>query len=243
MRSTDRCWSRVEQGLIDEATIDKALTRLFTARFRLGMFDPPEMVPYAQIPIEVNDCAEHRALALQMARESIVLLKNADGFLPLDKAAVKKIAVIGPNADDDLVLLSNYFGFPSRSVTPLQGIRDKVGDGVEVLYAKGCGIRDEDTSGFADAVAVAEKADVVIAVMGLSQLVEGEEGQQEGVPEGLRSTGDRTDLDLPGVQDALLQAVAETGKPVVVVLLNGSAVAVNWADGECGGGGRVVVSW
>ena len=220
----------VEQGLIGETTIDTALTRLFTARFRLGMFDPPEMVPYAQIPIDVNDCDEHRTLALQTARESIVLLKNADGFLPLDKSGIKTIAVIGPNANDDLVLLSNYFGYPSHSVTPLQGIRNKAGDGVEVLYAKGCSIRSDDTSGFADAVALAEKADVVIAVMGLSQLVEGEEGQEEGVQAGLRSTGDRTDLDLPGVQDALLQAVTETGTPVIVVLLNGSAVAVNWAE-------------
>ncbi|HQE93685.1 MAG TPA: glycoside hydrolase family 3 C-terminal domain-containing protein [Anaerolineae bacterium] len=219
----------LEQGLIDEAAIDRALTRLFTVRFRLGMFDPPERVPYAQIPLEVNDSAAHRALALQTARESIVLLKNANDFLPLDKAALKKLAVIGPNADDELVLLSNYFGWPSRAVTPLQGIRDKVGADVEVLYAAGCDVRGKDTSGFAEAIAAAEKADVVIAVMGLSQLVEGEESQEEGVKNGQRSTGDRVDLDLPGVQEALLQAVAATGKPLVVVLLNGSAVAVNWA--------------
>ncbi len=219
----------VEQGLIDEATIDAALTRLFTLRFKLGMFDPPEMVPYAQIPIEVNDSAAHRALALETARESIVLLKN-DGVLPLNKAALKTIAVIGPNADDDLVLLGNYFGMPSRSVTPLQGIRDKARAGVEVLYVPGCGIRDYDKSGFAAAVAAAKQADVVIAVMGLSQLVEGEEGQEEGIKTGEHSTGDRTDLNLPGVQEALLQAVAATGKPLVVVLLNGSAVAVNWAE-------------
>lgn len=219
-----------QQGLIDEAAIDAALTRLFTLRFKLGMFDPPEMVPYAQIPIEVNDCEAHRALALQTARESIVLLKNDAGFLPLNKASLKTIAVIGPNADDDLVLLGNYFGLPSRSVTPLQGIRDKVSAGVEVLYAPGCDIRGKDTSGFAEAIAAAQQADVVIAVVGLSQLVEGEEGQEEGVKGDQRSTGDRTDLDLPGVQEALLQAVTDVGKPVVVVLLNGSAVALNWAE-------------
>jgi len=166
---------------------------------------------------------------LQTARESIVLLKNA-GVLPLNKASLKTIAVIGPNADDDLVLLGNYFGIPSRSVTPLQGIRDKAGAGVEVFYVPGCGIRDYDKSGFAAAVAAARQADVVIAVMGLSQLVEGEEGQEEGIKTGEHSSGDRTDLDLPGVQEALLQAVAATGKPLVVVLLNGSAVAVNWAE-------------
>jgi beta-glucosidase len=158
----------------------------------------------------------------------------------LDKAALKTIAVIGPNADDAQVLLSNYFGYPSRSVTPLQGIRDKVGDGVTVLYAKGCDVRSDDTSGFAAAVAAAARADVVIAVMGLAQLVEGEEGQQEGVPEGLRSTGDRSGLNLPGVQDALLQAVAATGTPLVVVLLNGSAVAVNWAEAHAA---AIVEAW
>jgi len=230
----------LEQGIIDEATIDVALTRLFTLRFKLGMFDPPEMVPYAQIPFEVNDCEVHRALARQVARESIVLLKNADGFLPLDKGGLKKIAVIGPNADDNLVLLSNYFGWPSYSVTPLQGIRDAVGEGVDVLYAQGCGIRDDDTSGFAEAVAAAQQADVVIALMGLSQLVEGEEGQEEGVKDGWRSTGDRDDIALPGVQEALLQVVADTGKPLVVVLLNGSAVAVNWAEAHAA---AIVEAW
>jgi beta-glucosidase len=219
----------VAQGLIDEATLDRSLKRLFTARFRLGMFDPPDRVPYAQIPIEVNDSEEHRALALRMAQASIVLLKNADGFLPLDKDA-GTIAVVGPNADDDVVLLANYNGTPSRSVTPLAGIREKMGGPGKVLYAKGCEIRSDDTSGFDEAVAAAEKADVVVAVMGLSQLIEGEEGQREGVEAGKRSTGDRSELRLPGVQDALLQAVEATGTPIVVVLLNGSAVAVNWAQ-------------
>lgn len=219
----------LEKGLLDEVTIDQAVTRLFTARFRLGMFDPPERVPYAQVPIEGNDSPEHRALALQTARESIVLLKNADGFLPLAKD-LKKVAVVGPNADDPVVMLGNYNGFPSRSVTPLVGIRTRVHDGTEVVYAQGCGVRSSDTSGFAAAVAAAQGADVVIAVMGLSQLIEGEEGQQEGVEEGQRSTGDRDTLDLPGLQDELLQALHATGTPIVVVLQNGSAVSVNWAE-------------
>lgn len=220
----------VAQGLIDEATIDRAVARLFTARFKLGMFDDPAQVPYAQIPIEVNDSPEHRALALRTAQESIVLLKNADGFLPLDRQKLRTVAVVGPNADDPIVLLGNYHGTPSSSVTPLQGLRAKLEPEVEVLYARGCGIRNADTSGFAEAVAVAERADVVIAFMGLSQLIEGEEGQEEGVEGGEHSTGDRTDLDLPGVQEALLEALYATGTPLVVVLLNGSAVAVNWAD-------------
>ena len=93
----------VEQGLISEVTIDQAVKRLFTARFRLGMFDPPEQVPYAQIPYEVNDSPEHQTLALRVARESIVLLKNESDFLPLKKE-IASIAVIGPNANDLQVL-------------------------------------------------------------------------------------------------------------------------------------------
>jgi beta-glucosidase len=127
----------VEQGLIDEATIDRSVERLFTARFRLGMFDPPEQVPYAQIPYQVVDSAEHRALALQAARESIVLLKNEGDLLPLAKD-VGSIAVIGPNADDLQVLLGNYNGTPSQAVTPLEGIRSMVSPGTVVYHAQGC---------------------------------------------------------------------------------------------------------
>jgi beta-glucosidase len=127
----------VEQGLIDEPTIDVSVKRLFTARFLLGMFDPPERVPYAQIPYEVVDCEAHRALALQAACESIVLLKNEDGFLPLRKD-LGSIAVIGPNADDLQVLLGNYSGTPSRAVTPLEGIRKAVSPSTKVYCAQGC---------------------------------------------------------------------------------------------------------
>ena len=131
----------VEQGLISEATIDRAVERLFTARFRLGMFDPPEQVPYAQIPYEVVDSPQHRALALQAARESIVLLKNEDDLLPLTKD-LGSIAVIGPNADDLSVLLGNYNGTPAEAVTPLEGIRKKLSPSTKLYYAQGCGLAD-----------------------------------------------------------------------------------------------------
>ncbi len=219
----------LEQGLIDEETIDRSVKRLMMTRMRLGMFDPPEMVAYAQIPIEVNDCAEHQALALRTARESMVLLKNADGFLPLDKS-IGTIAVIGPNADNVDVLLGNYNGTPSQPVTLLQGIKDKVGPQTQVLYARGCGIMGHDTSGYAEAVAVAEQADVVVFVGGLSQVLEGEEGQHESVPDGETSQGDRTKIELLPVQENLLRQLHATGRPVVLVLVNGSAIAVNWAD-------------
>ncbi len=132
----------VEQGLISEETIDRAVRRLFTTRFRLGMFDPPETVAYAQIPREVNDSPAHRALALQAARESIVLLKNEGGVLPLDKD-IASIAVVGPNADDVSVLLGNYNGTPGEPVVLLEGVRRKVSPATKLYYARGCHIASE----------------------------------------------------------------------------------------------------
>jgi len=126
----------VEQGLITEQEIDIAVKRLFKARFLLGMFDPPAMVPYALIPYEKNDCEEHRRLALRAAQESIVLLKN-DHLLPLSKN-LKSIAVIGPNANEVEVMLGNYNGVPSQPVTVLEGIKRKVNATTEVLFARGC---------------------------------------------------------------------------------------------------------
>lgn len=212
----------VQQGLITEAELDVSLQRLLEARLRLGMFDPPQMVPYASIPLEVNDCAAHRELALQTARESIVLLKN-DGLLPLG-AELKTLAVIGPNADDVDVLLGNYNGTPSVAVTPLQGLIERAGDAVQVTYARGCDLVGEDRSGFAEAVQVASEADVVVLVLGLSPRLEGEEGDSD-----LNRSGDRTYIELPPVQEALLREVAAAGKPLVLALTSGSALAVNWA--------------
>ena len=132
----------VRAGLLSEAELDTAVRRLFRARVRLGMFDPPNRVPYASIPYSVNDSEAHRALALETARKSMVLLKNARGVLPLDRN-LGTLAVIGPNANEVEVLLGNYNGFPSDPVTPLRGIREKVSPGTRVLYAKGTGLADE----------------------------------------------------------------------------------------------------
>ncbi|MGO9227679.1 MAG: glycoside hydrolase family 3 N-terminal domain-containing protein [Bryobacteraceae bacterium] len=126
----------VRAGLVKESEIDTSLRRLLTIRFRLGMFDPPEMVEYSRIPYSVNDSPAHRQLALDAARKSIVLLRNESHALPLSKS-LKTIAVIGPNADDEDVLLGNYNGEPSAPVTPLAGIRRKVGASAKVLYARG----------------------------------------------------------------------------------------------------------
>jgi len=126
----------LEQKLIAEADIDTAIRRLLTARFRLGMFDPPERVPYSRIPYSEVDSEAHQALALEAARKSIVLLKNQGGLLPLKKT-IKTLAVIGPNADNVETLLGNYKGEPSAPVTPLAGLRGKLGTRTKILYAQG----------------------------------------------------------------------------------------------------------
>ncbi len=219
----------VKKGLITEAEIDVSLKRLMTARFRLGMFDPPEMVQYARIPFSQNDTPEHRLLALQSARESIVLLKNASRTLPLPKS-LKSIAVIGPNADAPEVLWGNYNGRPSRLITPLAGIKNAVSANTKVVYAPGSIIAGESPlkeKMLDEAVKAAKEADASVLVLGLSARLEGEEMKVE-VP-GFHG-GDRTDLSLPQSQETLLKAVVATGKPVVVVLLSGSALAVNWAN-------------
>jgi beta-glucosidase len=363
----------VKAGLITEAEIDTAVKRLFEARFRLGMFDPPGSNPYARIPFEVNDSAANRELAARAARESIVLLKNERNTLPLKKD-LKSIAVIGPNADSLEVLLGNYHGIPSKWVTPLEGIRRKVSPQTRVTYALGTtltgepvlpvpasslyldagksarglkaeyfdnkelqgtpaatrtdeqlnfdwftdapvpgintdnfsarwtgyfvppasgtyqfGVRADDgvrvflddrplfdswrdsstrtltqsvdfeagrayklrveyyeryasataklvwgppglNDGLrAEALKAAREADVVVLTLGLSPSLEGEE--MDVKVKGF-SGGDRTDLEMPEAQDSLLKAVVATGKPVVLVLTNGGALAVNWAQGN-----------
>jgi beta-glucosidase len=175
----------------------------------------------------VNDSEEHRALALESARQSLVLLKNERGFLPLKPGSVRSIAVVGPNAHDVEVLLGNYNGTPSRAVTPFGGIRDRAGSGIAVSYVKGSGIITGSVEEILAAAQVVRQCDLVVACVGISQLLEGEEGQE--MSEGT-SQGDRTDIDLPQAQDKLLRAVSALGKPMVVVLINGSALSVNWIN-------------
>jgi beta-glucosidase len=216
----------VRQGLITEQAIDTAVRRLFLARFRLGLFDPPERVRWAQIPISVLDQPAHRALARQVARESIVLLKNAGNLLPLRKD-LGTIAVIGPNCDDRRMLLGNYEGAPVDSITPLRGIREAVSRGTRVLYSRGSDWVAYGDSGVAEAVRAAEQADVVVLCLGLSPRLEGEEMPVEIAG---FSGGDRTSIDLPTTQERLLERIVAVGKPTVLVLMSGSAVAVNWAQ-------------
>jgi beta-glucosidase len=220
----------VRQGLIGEADLDVCLRRLFTARMQLGLFDPDERVPYASIPYEVNDSPRHRELALVAARESMVLLKNRNGILPLSRD-IENIAVIGPNASDDLVLVGNYHGTPSRSVTPLEGIRAAVSAGTKVWYAEGCKLTGDRAEGLgrrgilSEAVSVAERADAVVLCLGLSAEIEGEQGDVSNS----EAAGDKVHLNLTGLQERLLREVVAVGKPTVLVLVSGSALAVAWA--------------
>jgi beta-glucosidase len=217
----------VKQGLLTEADLDTSLRRLFTARMRLGMFDPPEKVSYAQTPDSEIDSAPHRALALKTAQESMVLLKN-DGVLPLS-ASVKKILVVGPLADQTEVLAGNYAGTASHAVSALEGIRRQFGE-AKVSYVAGTSfLLEKPGSGdpLLEATSAARDADVVIAVVGITSKLEGEEMKVD-LP-GFKG-GDRTSLNLPEEEDVLLGALKGTGKPLVVVLMNGSALAVNWAN-------------
>jgi beta-glucosidase len=221
----------VRQNLISEQEIDAAVSRVLGARFRLGLFDPPKKVAYAQIPISQNDTLDHEALALQAARQSIVLLKN-DSLLPLDRAKIKRIAVIGANADSLSMLLGNYNGSPARPVTILDGIKKVAGTNIQVVYEPGCPLAlGRDATGRPDAqtwtraIAAAWMSDVIIYVGGISPQLEGEEMKVDY--DGF-SGGDRTQIELPPVQTELLKALQAAGKPVVFVNCSGSAIAMPW---------------
>lgn len=361
----------VKKNLITESEIDVSVKRLLLARMKLGMFDPDKEVKYAQIPISVVDCERHRLLALEAARKSMVLLKNENGILPFSKG-VKRVAVIGPNADNEEILLGNYNGYPSHPISPLQGIKDKLPN-AEVKYAPGCRLAEgmpflspipenyfyvdkkletkglkaeyfdnvncegspkhvrvdknidfvwwttapfpdmkydqfsvrwkgflvppvsgiyaiggEAFSGFKlilegkvlnfgqsehhskkgyemvklekgkpyefeleyvqnnteyphvqmlwdiqerdmkkEALDLAKNSDLVVLCMGLSPSLEGEEMNVN--IDGFYK-GDRTDIKLPQVQTELMQEIVKLGKPTVLVLLNGSALAINWEN-------------
>ena len=220
----------LEDGLITEDDITTAAERLFTTRFMLGEFD--ENCEYNSIPYEVVECPEHLALSEEAARRSIVLLKN-DGILPLDKAKIKTIGVIGPNANDRMALIGNYHGTASRYITVLEGIQDYVGDDVRVLYAEGCHLYKDRVEGLglpgdrlSEAETVAEHSDVVVLVTGLNENLEGEEMDQSNSV----GSGDKANLLLPAPQRKLMEIVAKTGKPVILINMTGSAMDLRFAE-------------
>jgi len=228
---------QVRSGIIPESELDNAVARVLTAKFRLGLFENPYVNPeYAQ---QITNSPEHRRLALRVAQEAIVLLKNDGNLLPLDLKSIKSVAVIGPNAAD--VHLGGYSREPAHSVSILQGIRDRVGPGVKVLYSEGCKITTgrqgwrawyDDKVEFPDpqsqpasiqtAAETARQADVAIVVVG-----ENESTNREAWSE--KHLGDRDSLDLLGAQDQLIKAIIETGKPTIVFLINGRPLSINYA--------------
>ncbi|MCL6590710.1 MAG: glycoside hydrolase family 3 C-terminal domain-containing protein [Firmicutes bacterium] len=222
-----------QEGLVSEAAIDQSVTRLMVTRMKLGMFDDPAKVPYSSIPFTMNDCPEHQKLALEVSKKSLVLLKNQNQLLPLDRKKLKSIAVIGPNANSRAALIGNYYGTASRYVTVLEGISAAVSENTRVFFAEGCHLyRDrlsdlaEKNDRLAEAISTAEAADVAVVCLGLDASIEGEEGDTSNE----YASGDKPNLNLPGLQQELLEAIYRTGKPVVLVLMAGSALACTWAD-------------
>jgi len=186
----------------------------FAHRFELGLFDPLELQTYTRIPMSVVDSPDYRNLALEAAHQTIVLLKNEKNILPLHLTKYNKIAIIGPNADSRDALLGNYHGQPNLVVTPLRAFIEGYPN-IQFTYAKGCEIQSTNTSGFAAAVTAAKASQIVIMFVGIDSSVCGE-------------SRDRNVIDLPGVQDQLVQAVVASGTPVIVVLINGAPLGIEW---------------
>ena len=216
-----------EEGILDESYVNRSCVRVFTTRFLLGLFDHTEL---DDIPYDVVECKEHIALSHKAAKESVVLLKNS-GILPLNKSRLKTVGVIGPNANSRVALMGNYHGTSSRYITVLEGIQNYLGDDVRVFFSEGCHLWQNAFSPFAkqdmsdrlaETETVCEYADVVVLVLGLDEMVEGEEGDA--------GDGDKKSLQLPAPQRKLMEQVLDCGKPVVVLNMTGSAVDLRLAD-------------
>lgn len=221
----------IQEGRIDMKIIDARVADVLRVKFLVGLFDQPYQTELKIADLEVNSL-ENQKTALQASRESIVLLKNKGNLLPLNKNQIKTIAVCGPNADDASYALTHYGPLAVEVTTVLDGVKNKVGSGVNVLYTLGCEIVDENwpDSEIVDyqltdkeqdeikkAVTNAQKSDIAIVVLGGNERTCGENKS-------------RSSLDLPGRQLELLKAVYETGKPVVLILINGRPLSINWAD-------------
>ena len=235
-----------QEGLVTEEQITTACVRLLATRFRLGLLGDVK-TPFDEISLFENDTDEHDAMALKAAEKSMTLLKN-DGVLPLNTEKIKTIAVVGPNADSKLCLEGNYNGTSSRYVTFLAGLQKACHEaGVRLLFAPGSMmfkdksevLSQRKNDRLAEAVAIAEMADVVIACLGLDATMEGEEGDTGNQ----YFSGDKNDLELPEVQKQLLDCLVKTGTPVVTVVAAGSALRVEegnavlwaWYPGQAGG--------
>jgi beta-glucosidase len=222
----------VKKGVLKESQLDELVAPMLFWKFEMGLFDDPYVDP--EEAERMAGCDEHSSLALTAAHEAITLLKNENGIAPLDPNAIKTIAVIGPNADRGL--LGGYSGVPKHNVTVLQGIKEKAGKKVKVLYSEGCKITiggswnqdavapsdpEEDRKSIAEAVRVAKKADVIVLAIGGNE-------QTSREAWGLNHMGDRTSLNLIGRQEELVKAMVALGKPVIVFLFNGRPLSINY---------------
>ena len=226
---TYRCLlTALAQKLITEDDIRQAAIRLFTTRYLLGIMDGQE-TEFDNIPYSAVECKEHVAAAIEAAEKGIVLLKN-DGILPLDKKKLRSVGVVGPNANSRAALIGNYHGTSSRYITVLEGIQDELGEDVRVYYSEGCHLFKDRVQNLgqaddrlAEAQVVADQSDVVVLVLGLDETLEGEEGDTGNAD----ASGDKLSLLLPESQRKLAKAVLDTGKPVILCLMAGSAIDVS----------------
>lgn len=216
------------QGLVTEEEITRAAERLFTTRFLLGCFDETE---YDQIGYDVIECKEHLELSRQMARESMVLLKN-DGILPLKKEQLKSIGVVGPNANSRAALIGNYYGTSSRYITVLEGIQDAAGDDIKINYSEGSHIYLDKVGDWSlcndrlsEVRSVAAHSDVLVVCLGLDEHLEGEQGDTGNA----YASGDKKDLLLPESQRILLETAVSCGKPVILCMMAGSSIDMQFA--------------
>jgi beta-glucosidase len=214
----------VEKGEVSNATIDRAVSRILRYKFRLGLFEEPYVD--TEVVKRIVNSREHKELAYRMACESMVLLKNEGNLLPLNKEETKSIAVIGPSADNPPHQLGDWTSKEPREMvsTILDGIEDRVSSGTEIHYAEGCKVLGVEEKDFDKAVDAAKKSDVAIVVVG---------GASERYNWDRRTCGenvDRAQLDLPGVQEELIKAVYKTGVPLILVLINGRPLTINWAS-------------
>jgi beta-glucosidase len=211
----------IERGLITETDVDRALARTLATRFKLGMFDPAEAVPFTSISMDVVACDAHRQLAYRAAAESIVLLKNKDNILPI-KPSARKIFVTGPTATSLEVLLGNYYGFNNQMITLLEGITGRVPEGMGMEYHAGTPLTHPRAIKQSWAPHMAQSADVSIVCVGFTPQLEGEEGESLLTP----LNGDRDSISLPASQVNYIKELAIHGTKIVLVLTGGSPIAL-----------------
>ena len=230
---TYRCLiTALAEKRVTEEEIRQSAVRLFTTRYLLGIMG--EHTEYDRIPYTAVECKEHLADAREAAEKSIVLLKN-NGILPLNRQDYPTIGVIGPNADSRVALIGNYHGTSSRYITVLEGIQDAVGEEGRVLYSQGCHLFKDRVEPLAqendrlqEALTVAQNSDVTVLVLGLDETLEGEEGDTGNAD----ASGDKQSLLLPEPQRILAEAVLDTGKPVILCVMAGSALDVSRYEGR-----------